>query len=70
MRADGRENVISIDAVFRTRIRDPVLFDPWIRDPGWVKNSEISDGLEPIFFVKNYLNSFKRIRDSGWKIPY
>ncbi len=23
--------------MLRIRIRDPVPFDPWIRDPGWVK---------------------------------
>jgi hypothetical protein len=31
------------------------LFDPWIRDPGWVKNQEpehISESLETIFWVK------------------
>jgi hypothetical protein len=26
--------------VLRIRIRDLVLFDPWIRDPGWVKNQD------------------------------
>jgi hypothetical protein len=26
--------------VLRIRIRDPVLFDPWIQDPGWVENQD------------------------------
>jgi hypothetical protein len=25
-------------------IRDPVSFDPWIRDPGWVKNQDPDPG--------------------------
>jgi hypothetical protein len=36
------------------RIRDPVLFDPWIRDPKWLKNQDldhISESLETIFGV-------------------
>ncbi len=33
------------------------IFDPWIRDPGWVKNQDnisdhISESLETIFWVK------------------
>ncbi len=36
-------------AVLRIRIRDPVHFDPWIRDPGWVKNK---DPDYPFFWVK------------------
>ncbi len=57
------------------RIRD--LFDPWIRDPGWVKNQypapgsgsgmnnpdHISESLETIFLGLKYLNSLMRIRD-------
>ncbi len=27
------------------RIRDPVPFVPWIRDPGWVKNQESGSGM-------------------------
>jgi hypothetical protein len=37
------------------RIRDPVPFDPWSRDPKWVKNQDldhISESLETIFWVK------------------
>jgi hypothetical protein len=47
--------------VLRIRVRD---LDPWIRDPGWVKNQDpdgsgmnipdhISKSLEQIFGVKN-----------------
>jgi hypothetical protein len=53
-------------AVLRIRIQDPgsgirCLFDPWIRDPGWVKKDpgsginnpeNISKSLETIFWVK------------------
>ncbi len=49
--------------MLRIRIRDPVPFDPWIRDPGWVKNQvpgsgrnipdRIPESLEPIFCVEN-----------------
>ncbi len=48
------------------RIRIRCLFDPWIRDPGWVKNQDpdpgsgskmnildhISESLETTFWVK------------------
>ncbi len=34
-------------AVLRIRIRDLVLLDPWIRDPGWVKNQDPDPGSEP-----------------------
>jgi hypothetical protein len=33
--------------VLRNRIRDPgsgAYFDPWIRDPGWVKNQDPDPG--------------------------
>ncbi len=57
-------------------IRNPVLFDPWIRDPVWVNYrnpdpgfrigmnnpAHISGSLETIFWLK-YLNSLMRIRD-------
>jgi hypothetical protein len=26
--------------VLRIRIRDRCLFDPWVRDPGWVKSQD------------------------------
>jgi hypothetical protein len=35
------------------RIRDPMLFDPWIRYPGWVKNQDPDPG--------SYFESFKNI---------
>jgi hypothetical protein len=45
------------------------LFDPWIRDPRWVKNLDpdsgpdcIFESLETIFRVK----LLKKIRDPGW----
>jgi|LakMenEpi03Aug12_release.lakeMendotaPanAssembly.Ray.scaffolds.fasta_scaffold3413774_1 hypothetical protein len=51
------------NAVLRIRIPDPVPFDPWSRDPGWVKKSKPgsemnipdhnSESLETIFWVKN-----------------
>ncbi len=50
-------------AVLRIRIRDPCLFVPWIREPGWRKKSRtrsgmnipnhISESLETLFWVKN-----------------
>ncbi len=34
-------HLVSLFPVLRIRIRDPVpFFDPWIRDPGWVKNQD------------------------------
>jgi hypothetical protein len=56
-------------SVLRFRIRDlgseiRCLFDPWIRDPGWVKNQDpdpgsrmnipnhISETLETVFWIK------------------
>jgi hypothetical protein len=57
-----------MQAVLRIRIRDRCLFDPWIRDPGWVpKNQDpdpgsrsgmnipdhISESLGTIFWAKN-----------------
>ncbi len=69
--------------VVRIRIRYPVgircLFDPWIWDPGWVKNQDyISESLKTIFGVKNtwilWCGSGSGIRnlfdpglDPGWK---
>jgi hypothetical protein len=61
-------SVADLDPGFRC------LFDPWIRDPEWVKNQDpdpdmmnnldhISESLEPIFWVK-ILNSLMRIRDN------
>jgi hypothetical protein len=51
--------------------------DPWVRDPGWVKNQEpdpgsgygmnnpdhISESLETFFWGLKYLNSLMPIRD-------
>jgi hypothetical protein len=45
------------------------LFDPWIRDPGWVKNQDpdhISESLETIFRIK-LLKFFDAVPDPGWK---
>jgi hypothetical protein len=60
--------------VLRIRIRG--LFDPWIRDPGWVKKSgsrfgmnnpdHISESLETIFWVK-ILKFFDADPGSGMK---
>jgi hypothetical protein len=52
-----------------SRIR--CLFEPWIRDPGWVKiririQDHISESLETIFWVKT-LKFLMWIRDPGWK---
>ncbi len=64
----------------RIRIQDPGsgAFDPWIRDPGWVKNQDpdpgsgfgmnnpdhISESLETFFWVK-ILKFFDA--DPGWE---
>jgi hypothetical protein len=32
---------VQYQPVLRIRIRNPVPFDPWIRDPGWVKKIKI-----------------------------
>jgi hypothetical protein len=60
-------------------LRIRILFDPLIRDPGWVKSQDpdpgsgmnnpdhISESLEPIFFGLKYLKTLMRIRDPGWK---
>ncbi len=52
------------------------FFDPWIRDPGWVKKQDPDPGWtsriifprawETIFWVK-ILNSLMQIPDTGWK---
>jgi hypothetical protein len=56
------------------------LFDPSIRDPGWVKNQDpdpesgslmknpdhIYRVLRNHIFGLKYLNSLRRIRDPGW----
>jgi hypothetical protein len=68
---DWRDEFIT---VLWIRIRDPVLCEPWIRDPGWVKNHEPDPGSGPgsyfeslknIFLVKIIFNSLMRIRDPG-----
>jgi hypothetical protein len=39
--------------VLRIRIRDPVLFDTWIRDPGWKKiQDHFSESIEQFFGLK------------------
>jgi hypothetical protein len=58
------------------------LFDPWIRDPGWVESQHpdpgsgmnnpdlIFESLETIildFLGLKYVNSLMRIRDPGWR---
>ncbi len=58
------------------------LFDPWIRDPGWIKNQDpvpgngiytarnmFSDSLETIFFLLKIL-FFWRIRDPEYFWPW
>jgi hypothetical protein len=51
-------------------VADLVPFDPWIRDPGWVKNqgmkipNHISESLETIFWVK-ILKFFDADADPG-----
>jgi hypothetical protein len=40
-------SVSKLFTVLRIRIRDPVLFYPWIRDPGWVNNQFPDPGLDP-----------------------
>jgi hypothetical protein len=38
-------DVVTVKAALRIRIRDPpCLFDPWIRDPGWVNNQDPDPG--------------------------
>jgi hypothetical protein len=78
----GKSCLVSYFTVLRIRIRDPVPFDPWIRDPGWVESQHPDPGsgmnnpdhifqsLETIFFVflgLKYLNTLMRIRDPGWE---
>ncbi len=62
-----------LQPVLRIRIRDPVLYYPWIRDPesgmskkpgsgfGMNNPSHISESLETVFWLK-YLDSFMQIR--------
>ncbi len=60
--------------MLRIRIRDPVPFDPWMRDPGLVKSQDTESGsgmnnpahIETIFLF-TLVNSLMRIRDPEWK---
>ncbi len=48
---DPRGKIIIDQIVLRIRIRC-LFFDPWIRDPGWVKSQDpISESLETILWV-------------------
>jgi hypothetical protein len=72
----NKKKIPPVHAVLRVRNR--CLFDPWIRDPGWVKNQDpdprsgsgmnipdhISFSLETIFWVK-ILNFFNADPGSG-----
>jgi hypothetical protein len=61
--------------VLRIRIRDPVPFDPWIRDLGWVKNQDTDQGWTTRIIFQEIRNHFfgvkvlslMRIRDPRWK---
>ncbi len=50
-------------SVFRIQIRDPGPFDPWFRDPVWVKNQD-PESLENFFGLK-YLKFFGAVPDPG-----
>ena len=39
-----REVRLALLKIPELRIRDPVPFDPWILDPGWVKNQDPDPG--------------------------
>jgi hypothetical protein len=36
--------ILTILSLLRIRIRDPVPFSPWIRDPGWIKSKDSDPG--------------------------
>jgi hypothetical protein len=40
-----RCSYLDLEAMLRIRIWDPVLFDLWIRDPGWEKNPDPGSGM-------------------------
>ncbi len=68
----GKENRIhghQLSSVLRIRIRDPgygVFLTPG-SGTGMNNPDHISESLETIFFVVNYLNSLMRIQDPRWK---
>jgi hypothetical protein len=45
--------------VLRIRIRDPVIFYPWIRDPGWKKSGSGIRDEHPRSFFRELRNSFR-----------
>ncbi len=49
----GRLGASQKKTKLRIRIRDAVLFDPWVRNPGWVKSQDPDPGWTT--------------RDPGWK---
>jgi hypothetical protein len=42
-----------LDPVLRIRTRDPVLFDPWFRDPDGKNPDFFLESIETVFRVKN-----------------
>ncbi len=52
-------------AVLRIRIRDPVPFDPWIRDPGWVESQHYPGWTTRIIFSRVSKPFFDA--DPGWR---
>jgi hypothetical protein len=52
------------NAVLRIRIRDPCLFDPWIRDPGWVKNQDPGSGMGKKSGSGSWMNNPDQISES------
>ncbi len=54
---------------FSPVLRIRCLFDPWIRDPGWVKKPDPDPGWAfcMIIFVLKYFNSLMWIPDPDWK---
>jgi hypothetical protein len=78
---NGFHTIVTKKQCCGSGIRDPVLFDPWIRDPGYGMGRKSASGsgirdeqpgsyfleLQNHFFLLKYLNSLMRIRDPGWR---
>ncbi len=48
----SEEGNSSCKQCYGSRIRDPVPFDSWIWDPGWVKNLDPDSGTFQIIFPR------------------
>jgi hypothetical protein len=47
----------------RIQIRDPVLFDPWLRDPGWVKSQDPDPGSRILIRDEQPESYFRELRN-------